>query len=172
VSAVSPARRAAARVLERVETDQAFADIALDAEIDRAGLSARDGALATELTLGVLRWRRYLDALLAPHCRRRIDRLDSRVLTLLRLTAYQLVCLERVPAWAAVNDAVALAKQREKPGVPEFVNAVLRAFARRGASEARSCRRTRSTPSRSAARFRRGLPPDGSSATAPRTPSA
>jgi len=137
VSGVSPARRAAARVLERVETDQAFADIALDAEIDRAGLSARDAALATELTLGVLRWRRYLDALLAPHCKRRIDRLDSRVLTLLRLTAYQLVFLERVPAWAAVNDAVALAKRREKPGVPEFVNAVLRAFARRGVRERR-----------------------------------
>ncbi len=137
MSAVSPARRAAARILERVETDRAFADLALDAEIERAGLSARDAALATEVVFGVLRWRRLLDALLAPHSRRRIDRLDPRVLTLLRTAAYQIVFLQRVPAWAAVNDAVALAKQREKPGVPAFVNAVLRAFARRGAAERR-----------------------------------
>jgi 16S rRNA (cytosine967-C5)-methyltransferase len=137
VSRVSPARRAAARILERVETDQAFADLALDAEIDRANLSPRDAALATEIVFGVLRWRRWLDALLAPHSKRRLDRLDPRVLTLLRLTAYQIVFLERVPAWAAVNDAVTLARAREKPGVPEFVNAVLRAFSRRGDTERR-----------------------------------
>lgn len=137
MSRVSPARRAAARILERVETDQAFADLALDAEIDRANLSPRDAALATEIVFGVLRWRRWLDALLAPHSKRRLDRLDPRVLTLLRLTAYQIVFLERVPAWAAVNDAVTLARAREKPGVPEFVNAVLRAFARRGDTERR-----------------------------------
>jgi 16S rRNA (cytosine967-C5)-methyltransferase len=137
VSAVSPGRRIAARILERVEGRHAFADLALDAEIERELLSPRDAALATELVLGVLRWRRYLDALLVPHLKRPLDRLDTRVLTLLRMTAYQIVFLERVPAWAAVNDAVALAKTRTKPGVPEFVNAVLRALARRGERERR-----------------------------------
>jgi 16S rRNA (cytosine967-C5)-methyltransferase len=137
VKAVSPARRAAARILERVEAAGAFADHALDAEIDRAALSARDAGLATEIVLGVLRWRRLLDALLAPHSRRRLDRLDPRVLILLRLTAYQVVFLQRVPAWAAVDDAVTLAGVRAKPGVPDFVNAVLRALARRGARERR-----------------------------------
>ncbi|PYN05561.1 MAG: hypothetical protein DME06_19645 [Candidatus Rokuibacteriota bacterium] len=53
------------------------------------------------------------------------------------MTAYQIVFLERVPAWAAVDDAVTLARPRAKPGAPEFVNAVLRAFARRGALERR-----------------------------------
>ena len=95
---VSPARRVAARILERVDAEQAFADQALDAEIERAGLSARDAGLATEIVLGVLRWRRLLDALLAPHSKRRLDRLDPRVLTLLRMTAYQIVFLERVLA--------------------------------------------------------------------------
>ncbi len=134
---VSPARRVAARILERVDAEQAFADQALDAGIEGAGLSARDAGLATEIVLGVLRWRRLLDALLAPHSKRRLDRLDPRVLTLLRMTAYQIVFLERVPAWAAVDDAVTLARPRAKPGAPEFVNAVLRAFARRGAPERR-----------------------------------
>jgi len=131
--AASPARAVAARVLERVEHDAAFADLALDAELERRTLSARDVALATELVYGVLRWQRYLDWILAPHSRRRLTSLDARVRVLLRLTAYQLAFLERVPAFAAVNDAVTLARSR--PGVAEFVNAVLRSFARRGERE-------------------------------------
>ena len=129
----SPARAVAMRVLERVETDGAFADLALDAELRRRALPVRDVALATELILGTLRWQRYLDWILAPHSRRRLPALDPRVRVLLRLTAYQLAFLERVPAFAAVNDAVTLA--RGAPGVAEYVNAVLRAFARRGVAE-------------------------------------
>ena len=129
----APARAVAARVLERVETDGAFADLALDAELRRRTLPVRDVALATELILGTLRWQRYLDWILAPHSRRRLPALDPRVRVLLRLTAYQLAFLERVPAFAAVNDAVTLA--RGAPGVAEYVNAVLRAFARRGVAE-------------------------------------
>jgi 16S rRNA (cytosine967-C5)-methyltransferase len=132
-SQAAPARAVAARVLERVETDGAFADLALDAELTRHPLSARDVALATELVFGTLRWQRYLDWILGPHSRRRLPTLDARVRVLLRLAAYQLAFLERVPAFAAVNDAVSLA--RGAPGVAEYVNAVLRAFARRGPAE-------------------------------------
>src|SRR5207245_332320 len=101
-----------------------------------AGESARDvlvrlssrrapgAALATELVYGTLRWQRYLDWILAPHSRRRLESLDPRVRVLLRMTAYQIAFLERVPAFAAVNDAVTLAPRT--PGVGAFVNAVLR----------------------------------------------
>lgn len=133
MKAASPARAVAARVLERVTRDAAFADVALEAELDASRLGARDCALATELVYGTLRWQRYLDWVLAPHSRRRLDALEPRVLVILRMTAYQIVHLERVPAFAAVNDAVTLARGR--PGVAEFVNAVLRAFARRGIRE-------------------------------------
>jgi len=129
----SPARAIAARVLERVESDGAFADLALDAELRRRPLAARDVALATELIFGTLRWQRYLDWILSPHSRRRLPTLDPPVRVLLRLAAYQIAFLERVPAFAAVNDAVTLA--RGAPGVAEYVNAVLRAFARRGVAE-------------------------------------
>ena len=129
----APARAVATRVLERVETDRAYADLALEAELGRQRLAPRDAALATELVFGTLRWQRYLDWILAPHSKRRLERLDARVLVLLRMTAYQMVFLERIPAFAAVNDAVTLA--RGAPGVAEFVNAVLRAFARRGPRE-------------------------------------
>jgi len=131
----SPSRVVAARVLERVASEGAYADLALDGELDRRRLAPRDVALATELVYGTLRWQRYLDWILAPHSRRRIDDLDPGPLVLLRMTAYQIVFLERVPAFAAVNDAVTLAGRARKPGVGGFVNAVLRSFARRGAAE-------------------------------------
>jgi 16S rRNA (cytosine967-C5)-methyltransferase len=130
---VAPARAVAARVLERVEAEDAFADLALDAELQRRRLPVRDVALATELVFGTLRWQRYLDWILGPHSRRRLPSLDPRVRVLLRLTAYQLAFLDRIPAFAAVHDAVSLA--RGVPGVAEYVNGVLRAFARRGAAE-------------------------------------
>jgi 16S rRNA (cytosine967-C5)-methyltransferase len=124
----------AARVLERVTTEDAFADLALDAELERRRLQTRDRALATELVYGTLRWQRYLDWILAPHTKRSLDSLDPRPLVLLRLTAYQIAFLTRVPAFAAVNDAVTLARQA-RPGAAAFVNAVLRSFTRRGARE-------------------------------------
>ncbi|MBI4634743.1 MAG: 16S rRNA (cytosine(967)-C(5))-methyltransferase RsmB [Candidatus Rokubacteria bacterium] len=131
--APSPARAVAARVLERVAADGAWADVALEAALDDPGLDPRDRALATELVYGTLRWQRYLDWLLAPHSRRRLASLDSRVLVLLRMAAYQLVLLERVPSFAVVSDAVTLT--RGAPGVAAFVNAVLRSLARRGPRE-------------------------------------
>jgi 16S rRNA (cytosine967-C5)-methyltransferase len=129
----SPARALAARVLERVEADASFADLALERELDARRLPARDAALATELAYGTLRWQRYLDWILAPHCRRPLERLDPRVRVILRMTAYQIALLERVPPFAAVNDAVTLAPRT--PGVGAFVNAVLRSFARRAPRE-------------------------------------
>ena len=129
----SPAREVAAHVLERVEADAAYPDVLLDHALGSHRLSQRDVALTTELVYGTLRWQRYLDWILAPHSRRRLESLDARVRVLLRMAAYQIAFLERVPSFAAVNDAVALAPRT--PGVTAFVNAVLRSFARRGVRE-------------------------------------
>jgi len=134
VSPVSSARVEALRVLCRVEEDRAFADLALEAALERAKLPARDRALTTEIVYGTLRWQRRLDWILAPHSRRRLDRLDPWVRNLLRLTAYQLQFLYKVPAYAAVNDAVALAKRRAHGEVAPFLNAVLRSLTRSGGS--------------------------------------
>jgi 16S rRNA (cytosine967-C5)-methyltransferase len=130
--AVSPARLQALGILCRVEEDQAFAGLALEAALERAKLSPRDRALTTELVYGTLRWRRRLDWILAPHSRRRLERLDPWILNLLRLTVYQLQFLYKVPAWAAVNEAVALAKRREHGKAAPFVNAVLRSLTASG----------------------------------------
>ena len=134
MSPVSSARVEALRILCRVEEDRAFADLALEAALERAKLPARDRALTTEIVYGTLRWQRRLDWILAPHSRRRLDRLDPWVRNLLRLTAYQLQFLSKVPAYAAVNDAVALAKRRAHGEVAPFLNAVLRSLTRSGGS--------------------------------------
>ena len=128
---VSQARYEALHILVRVERDRAFADLALEAALDRARLDARDAGLCTEIVYGTLRWRRYLDWRLTPHLNRPLAKLDPWVRAVLRLTAYQLLFLDRVPRWAAVDEAVSIARLKSRnPGPAEFVNAVLRAFTR------------------------------------------
>ena len=128
---VSQSRYEALRILVRVEQDRAFADIVLEHALEHARLEPRDAALCTELVYGTLRWRRHLDWRLAPHLKRPLEKLDPWVRSLLRLTAYQLFFLDRVPRWAAVDEAVSLAKLKSRrPGPPEFVNAVLRSLTR------------------------------------------
>jgi len=128
---ISQSRYEALRILVRVEQDKAFADIVLEHALDSAKLDPRDAGLCTEIVYGTLRWRRHLDWRLAPHLNRPLAKLDPWVRGLLRLTAYQLLFLDRVPRWAAVDEAVSLARLKAgKPGPAEFVNAVLRALTR------------------------------------------
>jgi len=126
---ISPARAAAYDALCRVERDAAFATEALDARLE--GLQKRaDAALATELTMGVLRWQRLLDFLLERFTKQRVSSLDAEVRLALRLAIYQLRFLSRVPASAAVNDSVELVKRARKSSAAALVNAVLRRAAR------------------------------------------
>ena len=129
---VSPARAAAFDTLLRVERDAAFATDALDARLARmpAGANPADAALATELVMGVLRWRRLLDFLIERVAARRPESLDLEVLLALRLGLYQLRVLSRVPASAAVNESVELVKQARKRSAAGLVNAALRRASR------------------------------------------
>jgi 16S rRNA (cytosine967-C5)-methyltransferase len=127
------ARSLARAVLERVETDGAYANRALSAALDRAAaLSAEDRALATELVYGVLRRRGRIDRALQAFATGGIDRLDPRALIALRVGAYQILFLDRVPAYAAVDDAVEACKQIAGRGIAGFANALLRRLGRQG----------------------------------------
>jgi len=117
-------RDVARRVLDRVERGGAWATPTLDGELARAGLDDRDRRLASELVYGVLRHRTRLDRALAAHAD--LKRTPPRVLLALRLAAYQLLFLDRVPAYAAVDDAVAAAREASGQKLAGFVNAVLR----------------------------------------------
>src|SRR5437762_8950718 len=108
----TPARRIAADVLLRVAQGGAFANLALDSAIRQAGvLETREVALATELTYGALRWQLQLDRALATHSDRALEDLDEPVRVALRLGAFELLHRLNVPARAAVNEAVELAKE-------------------------------------------------------------
>jgi 16S rRNA (cytosine967-C5)-methyltransferase len=123
------ARAVALEILCRVEGGGAYADRLLDGLPARRQLQPRDRALATELCLGTLRWQRLLDWHLGRVSRRPLSALDGWVRALLRLSAYQLAFLDRVPAWAVVSEAVELAKGRRPRGAADLVNAVLRTLA-------------------------------------------
>jgi 16S rRNA (cytosine967-C5)-methyltransferase len=121
---VTTPREVARNVLDRIERDGAWATPALDGELARASLPDRDRRLASELVYGVLRHRMRIDRALGIHAD--LKKTPPRVITALRLAAYQLLFLDRVPSYAAVDDAVAAARQVGGQKLGGFVNAVLR----------------------------------------------
>lgn len=123
----TPARRIAAEVLLRVAQGGAYANLALDAALRQAGaLEPREAALATELSYGVLRWQLQLDRAIAGHSDRRPDELDEPVRVALRIGAFELLHHPSVPARAAVNEGVEVARELKAARASGFVNAVLR----------------------------------------------
>lgn len=125
---ISPARRAAFDILLRVDREDAYASELLHSK-NYAELSTVDHALATEIVMGVLRWRSLLDDELAARSSQALSKLDAEVVTALRLGLYQLRYLDRIPAWAAINASVELVKQARKRSAAPFVNAILRKLA-------------------------------------------
>ena len=120
-------RGVAQDVLVRVETTAAFADVLLARRLAGTSLRAADRALATDLVYGTLAWQGRLDHHLAQLVHRPIAALDPPVRAALRLGLYQLLFLDRVPAYAAVDASVRLARRGGG-----LVNAVLRRAARLG----------------------------------------
>jgi len=123
-------RYAAYEILRRVD-EGGFSDLLLDSYLERhPQLDPRDRRLLTELVYGVLRLRGRLDFALGGFCRQPLHRLEPGALRLLRLGAYQLLELDRVPAHAAVNASVELARQLGLERVSGLVNGVLRSLER------------------------------------------
>lgn len=121
---VSPARAAAFEILIRIERESSYATELLHSHTyDR--LAAIDHALATELVMGVLRWRSLLDSDIASTSAQPLAKLDLEIVTALRLALYQLRWL-RIPARAAIHQSVELVKRARKRSAAPFVNAVLR----------------------------------------------
>jgi 16S rRNA (cytosine967-C5)-methyltransferase len=124
---IAPARRAAFEALAGVDAGRDLGD-ALEAARTRV-TDGRDVALLHELTIGTLRWQSRLDHALGGLVRGPLTRLDPEVRRALRLGAYQLLFLSRVPPAAAVHDAVALTRAARKSSAAGLVNAVLRRLA-------------------------------------------
>jgi 16S rRNA (cytosine967-C5)-methyltransferase len=133
---ISPARDVALDILLRVSQHGAYASELLHSErLEK--LSPQDRGLCTELVMGVLRWRSRLDEVLASVSSQKLGKLDAEVLEALRLAAYQIGFLARIPAHAAVNESVELVKRKKKRSAAPFANAVLRkVIAKKAAFEA------------------------------------
>ena len=123
------AREVAYETLRAVHESDAYANLLLPAAIERAGLSAGDAALATELTYGTLRRRGTYDAIIGIAADRAPSSIDPEILDALRLGVHQLVAT-RVASHAAVNESVTLARRAGGRGAAGFTNAVLRRVSR------------------------------------------
>ena len=123
-------RGLAAEILLKVEGRNAYADVLLDRSLKQTGLSLRDRALLTQLVYGTLRWRGKIDWHLSQSLTRPLSKMDGYLRNLLRLTLYQLLFLEKIPDYAAVYEAVELAKSYGGKKAGGLVNAVTRAILR------------------------------------------
>ncbi|MGH7893849.1 MAG: transcription antitermination factor NusB, partial [Candidatus Binatia bacterium] len=104
------AREVAFQVLLRVIVTDAFADVLLAHRLEDRRLSPADRGLATELVYGTLTWQGRLDHHLGSLVRGSLAELDPPVLVALRLGLHQILFLDRVPAYAAVDASVRLAE--------------------------------------------------------------
>ena len=127
---LDPARRAAFDVLRAVSGRDAYANLALPALLNERGITGRDAAFATELAYGASRTRGLLDAIIASAAGRPVERIDSVLLDLLRLGAYQLL-RTRVEPHAAVSTTVEQAGIEFDSTRAGFVNAVMRTISSR-----------------------------------------
>jgi len=124
-SPISPARREAFAILLELDRSDAHADTLLRSPRINA-LTPQDRSLCTTLVMGTLRWQIRLDSLIKPLLAKPNARLDPEILIALRLGAFQLLLLDRIPAHAAIGESVALAKAAGHKFASGMVNAVLR----------------------------------------------
>lgn len=130
---MATAREAAMLTLAACERQGAWSDGHLKRVLREQGLDRRDAALATRLCFGVLQNKLLLDWHLAAFCKTELDKLEIKVLCNLRIAAYQLLFLDKIPSSAAVNEAVELTRKHCKnPRAAGMVNGILRAMLRQG----------------------------------------
>lgn len=122
------ARSAALRVLLKVDTEEAYANLELAKTLRSAELSGPDAAFCTELVGGTLRGRGFYDRVISSLANRTVDDIDSVTLNILRLAAHQLLALQ-TPPHAVANESVELQRRFGKQSATGFVNALARKMA-------------------------------------------
>lgn len=125
------ARETALLILSDCRRNGAWVDGALKHALRRSGLDARDRALCTQLVYGVTQYRLLLDAHLNRCLKNGVRKTEPMLLDILRLGAYQILCMDKIPVSAAVNEAVEMAKTHKLVYAAGMVNGVLRSVARR-----------------------------------------
>ncbi|WP_139998186.1 16S rRNA (cytosine(967)-C(5))-methyltransferase RsmB [Paenibacillus paridis] len=123
-------RELAMDALVKVSQTGAYSNLQLKSTLQDAGLQKADAGLVTELVYGTIQRQATLDYWLSRFVSKGLHKLEPWVHQLLRMSAYQLLYLDRIPAHAAVNEAVTIAKKRGHSGISGMVNGVLRSIDR------------------------------------------
>lgn len=125
-------RNIALKILNRVFNEGAYSNLVLSNELNNSDLNDKDKALVTEIVYGTIRRKNSLDTLIASFVRD-IKMMDKRVLNILRIAMYQLKFLDKVPSYAACNEAVEQAKKISVSS-SKLVNGILRSYGKKGES--------------------------------------
>ncbi|MBX4265302.1 16S rRNA (cytosine(967)-C(5))-methyltransferase RsmB [Clostridium estertheticum] len=127
---MSNSRLVAITVIEKVLNDNAYSNIVLGLELNKSELNDKDKALVTEIVYGTLKYKYTIDKILQHFVKNGFDKLESFVLNILRISVYQIRYLDKIPSFAAVNEAVNLTKKKSNIGASKLVNGVLRSYLR------------------------------------------
>lgn len=126
------ARQIAFEILNKIQRDNSYSNLILDSVLDNCELSQIDKSLASVLVYGVVERKITLDYELSNYLSQPLKKLKPQVLTVLRLGAYQLLFMDKIPASAAINESVKLAKNNGAAFASGLVNAVLRKISSNG----------------------------------------
>ena len=124
------ARQVAFDLLNKVTTENAYANLLMPALLRKSGLDTRESAFAQELAFSTIRWQYTYDCILNTVSSRPVDQIDPTLLNALRLGAHQLLNM-RVPAHAALSETVELVRKNLGEKVVGFTNGVLRRVSER-----------------------------------------
>ena len=121
-------RELALKILYEIDKQQAYSNIVLNEQIkqNRKNLNEKDIGLISEIVYGVTTWRLTLDEIIKKYSKIRLKKISPWIINILRMGAYQIIFLDKIPKSAAVNESVNLAKRYGHNVSSNFVNAILR----------------------------------------------
>lgn len=124
------AREAAVRILQNIEKDNEFASLAIKKYLPVYLNDAKEKALATELIYGVLRYKKRLDFVRDCYLKFKATKLEDEIISIIRVSIYQILFCHKIPDSAACNEAVKLTRKFKKYGASAFVNGILRTISK------------------------------------------
>ena len=123
-------RKSAVKALIKVDADGGYSNLVIDNVIEQDGLERNDASLATALFYGVLDRKITIDYILSKYSKQPVKKLPYMVAAALRIGVYQLLYMDRIPAFAAINESVTIVKRSKNSKAAGYVNAVLRSVDR------------------------------------------
>lgn len=126
---MNSARKTAVKILGEVFNKNAYSNIVLGRELNKSDLNDKDKGLVTEIVYGTIKYKYTIDTILNYYIKSKLEKLETDILNILRISVYQILYLDKIPEFAVVNEAVELTKRRS-PKAAKLVNGVLRNYLR------------------------------------------